>query len=138
MTPAPHVETPDNLVRAFRSHLTGDLAAHAHPTAAITRAVWVAVNERGWTPRELAAECATALDNTRPGAVITHRLRQAADGTRPKPTDHPAFATFTQPKPWCRSCDDPRTRFVDVEKPDGSTAVRRCPRCYTRPPEAKP
>jgi hypothetical protein len=80
----------------------------------------------GWTAESLAAHLARNPDGVRyPARVLAQRLANL-----PNPPT-PIIANL----PWCRECEDPRSRTITVTLSDGSEAAAFCSRCS--PQEAK-
>lgn len=116
---APDVATDP--VREFRDLLSPHARNSLNMTQLVVATIHAAIRDHHWTPRLLAAECGRDLDGVvNAGAVITHRLRQAA--AHP-PADQPSQAAVR--RPLCPECEDGW-----ITDPETRLPVRRCP-CRT-------
>ena len=66
---------------------------------------------------------ATPADDRIARCIRCHPL----SAERPGRDDEPARSAWL--KPWCGQCDDPHTRWAEVEQPDGTVKLARCPDC---------
>jgi hypothetical protein len=117
-------DTDTDPIHAF----TQALPTHARHTRHLNQTLHAAIHAAlrdGWTPQQLAHECARDLTSVvNAGAVITHRLRHAANNP---PSTRASSLTVT---PLCGHCDNGWTLNPVTLLPES-----RCP-CRTTPAEA--
>lgn len=92
-----------------------------------------ACQRAGWSMTQLAEACSERIgpEVLNPGGIVSHRLRECANGDR-RPAIDRGGKRFTQPKPWCGrdECDEHTRWLTDL---DTNRIVGRCDQCWTDP-----
>jgi hypothetical protein len=116
-------ETELDPVRSFTAALPAHARQQLHMTQLLQGLIHAAIRDHGWTVPQLAKECGRDLGGVvNVGALITHRVRDAASRDAPAPPSRTGLRIL----PLCGSCEnglllDPETHYPAARCPCRTT-----------------